>query len=213
MPPRTDRGRCHLQHGEHPGQPRGGDGRAAYRRVAAASTVARWALARLAVIIVIGGIWWVQSGRAGRFFERVKPVVQELGRTYGPPLTRTIERHNAGRMIMARAVVPRADWQTLGERVARVLAFASEPLLAGDIARELETAGNLRYRTQMVRAELQGCEAFTEVSRRRWVLGRTSGYEREQLPPDEVMHYMDRLHQDTRRTWRGGATSGDEETA
>jgi hypothetical protein len=37
-----------------------------------------------------------------------------------------------------------------------VLAFASEPLLAGDIARELETAGNLRDRTHIFRAELQG---------------------------------------------------------
>lgn len=150
---------------------------AAYRRIAAASTGTRWALAGLAAIIVVGGIWWVKSGRAGKFFERAQPLIRELGQVYGPPLMETMERYNLGQMVMARAVVPRASTQTLGERIARVLAYAHEPLLAVDSARELETPGNLRDRTQMVRAELQDCEAFTEVSRGRWELGRPSGYE------------------------------------
>ena len=78
---------------------------AAYRRIAAASASARWALAGLGAIIVIGGIWWVRSGRAGRFFERAKPALQELGRTYGPPLLETMERYNLGHVIMAQAIV------------------------------------------------------------------------------------------------------------
>jgi hypothetical protein len=137
----------------------------AYRRIAAASTGTRWALAGLTAIIVIGGIWWVESGRAGKFFERAQPVIKELGQTYGPPLMETLERYTVGQVTFARAVVPRADHQSLGERIARVLAYASEPLLAVDIARELETPGNLRDRIHLVRAELRSCEAFTEVSR------------------------------------------------
>jgi hypothetical protein len=177
---------------------------AACRRIAAASTGTRSALAGLAAIIVIGGIWWVRSGRAGTFFERAQPVLKELGQTYGPPLTETLERHTDGQVTFARAVVPRADGQSLGERIARVLAYAREPLLAVDVARELDTPGNLRDRTQLVRAELRSCEAFTEASRGRWELGRPSGYEAARLPMDEVVDYGDRVHQDTRRTWPSG---------
>ena len=82
-----------------------------------------------------------------------------------------MERYNLGHVIMAQAIVPRADGQTLSERIAQVLAYAPEPLLAGGIARELESPGTLRGRTQVVRAELRECEAFTEVSRGRWALG------------------------------------------
>jgi predicted nucleic acid-binding protein len=174
---------------------------AAYRRIAAASTGGKWALAGLAAIMVIGGIWWVKSGRAGKFFEAARPVIKELGQTYGPPLMETLERHTQGQVAFARAVVPRAAAQTLGERIARLLAHAREPLLAVDIARELETPGNLRNRTQLVRAELRDCKAFTEVSKGRWELGRPSGYEAAQLPVDEVVDYRDRVHKNTRRAW------------
>ena len=182
---------------------------AAYRRIAAASAATKLALAGLAALIVIGGIWWVRSGRAGKFFERAQPVIKELGQTYGPPLIETMERYNLGRVVFARAIVPKADGQTLGERIARVLAFASEPLLAADIARELETPGNLRDRIQMVRAELRGCQAFSQVSRGRWELGRPSGYERASLSPVEIMDYMDRLHKNRRKTGQRVTTSGD----
>src|SRR5260370_29076030 len=43
----------------------------AYRRIAAASAGTKLALAGLAAIIVIGGIWWIRSGRAGKFFEGI----------------------------------------------------------------------------------------------------------------------------------------------
>lgn len=97
--------------------------------------------------------------------------------------------------------MPRAEAQTLGERIARVLAYAPGPLLAVGIARELDTPGNLRDCTQMVRAELQGCGAFTEVTRGRWVLGKPSGYQPEPLPLAEELDYLARLHKDTRRAW------------
>jgi hypothetical protein len=51
----------------------------------------------------------------------------------------------------------------------------------------------------MVRAELRGCGAFTEVSQGRWMPGQPSGYEAAPLPLIEVMDYMDRLHKDTVR--------------
>jgi hypothetical protein len=172
---------------------------AAYRRIAAASTGTRWALAGLAAIIVIGGIWWVKSGRAGKFFDSARPVLRELGQTYGPPLMETLERHTQGQVAFARAVVPRAATQTLGERIARVLAYAHESLLAEDIARELEAPGNLRDRTRLIRAELQACQAFTQVSRGRWELGRPSGYVPARLPMHEMLDYQYRVHKNTRR--------------
>jgi hypothetical protein len=109
-------------------------------------------------------------------------------------LLETMERHNLGQAVMGRAAVPQATTQTLGERVARVLAYACEPLLAVDIARALESPGNLRDRTQIVRAELRTCDAFTEVSRGRWELGRPSGYEPARLSLAEITDYMNRLH-------------------
>jgi hypothetical protein len=179
---------------------------AAYRRIPVASTGTKLAVAGVAALVLIGGIWWVKSGRAGKFFERAQPVISELGQIYGPPLMETMERYNLGQVVFARAVVPLADTQTLGERVARILAYAHEPLLAVDIARELESPGNLRDRTQMVRIELRNSAAFVEVSCGRWQLGRPSGYERASLSPLEVADYLQRRHKDTRRTWPSRVT-------
>lgn len=170
----------------------------AYRRITMASTGTKLALAGVAALALIGGIWWVRSGRAERLFDRARPFIQELGQTFGPPLVETMERYNLGQVVFARAVVPRAEPQTLGERVARILAYADEPLLAMDIARELSIPASLRDRTQMVRAELQNCAAFVEVSRGRWQLGRQSGYEQASLSLLEIEDYLKRRHKDTR---------------
>ena len=169
------------------------------RRIAAASPGVKLALVLLAAGVVIGAIWCVKTGKADKLIDRAKPVIKEIGRTYGPPLLETFERHTQGQVVFSRAVVPRANAQTLGERIARVLAYSAEPLLAEDIARELETPGNLRDRTQLVRTELRSCGAFAEVSRGRWVLGQPSGYEPAPFSPAEVFDYMQRLHKDTRR--------------
>jgi hypothetical protein len=53
----------------------------------------------------------------------------------------------------------------------------------------------------MVRAELQGCAAFTEVTRGRWVLGTSSGYPAAALHSAKELDYLTRLHKDTRRLW------------
>jgi hypothetical protein len=168
------------------------------RRVAAASPAGKLALGVVAAGVVIGGIWLVKSGKARKFFELVWPAIQELGQTYGPPLMETLQRYSDGQVVFSQAAVPQASAQTLGERIAWVLAYAFEPLLAVDIARELETPGNLRDRTRMVRAELQDSEAFTEVTRGRWVLGKPSGYQAAPLPMAEVLDYRERLHKGTR---------------
>jgi hypothetical protein len=171
------------------------------RRIAAASRSVNIALVLLTAGAVIGAIWCVKTGKTGKLLGRARPVIKEIGRTYGPPLMETFERHAPGQVVFSRAVVPRADGQALGERIARVLAYSSEPLLAGDIARELEIPGNLKDRTRLVRAELESGEAFAEVARGRWVLGRPSGYEPALLSPIEVADYTIRLHKDTRRVW------------
>jgi hypothetical protein len=173
-------------------------GGAASRRIAAASPGAKLACGITAGIIMMGAFWLFKNGKVDKFLERARSVFREIGRIYGPPVLEALQRHNQGRLVRAQAVVTRAGAQTLGERIARVLAYSCEPLLAGDIARELETPGNLKDRIQMVRAELQSCGAFTQVTRGRWVLGRPSGYERAPLDPIEVLDYMERLHKDAR---------------
>lgn len=183
------------------------------RRVAGATPTGKLALGIVAAGVVTGGIWLVKSGKASAFFERAWPVVQELGRSYGPPIMEAVQRHTDGQVVFRRAAVPRADVQTLVERIARVLAYASEPLLAVDIARELETPGNLRGRTQMIRSELKGCAAFREVTRGRWVLGEPSGYRAAPLPPTEEMDYLVRLHKGTHRPWPNTSAQGPTETA
>ena len=54
--------------------------------------------------------------------------------------------------------------------MAALLSVATDPPLAEDLARWIERPGNLRDRTQAVRAILVS-PAFCEVSRGRWALG------------------------------------------
>jgi hypothetical protein len=173
--------------------------RAASRRIAVASPAARWALLGGALLLGAAAIWWFRSGKAGKFLERARPVVRELGQIYGPPLMETFSRYERGQVVLAQAAVPPADAATMAERIARALAFCPAPVLAEDIARELGAPGNLRDRTRLVREELRGCGAFSEVSRGRWMLGQPSGYQAAPLPFAEVADYMIRLHKDTRR--------------
>ena len=174
----------------------------ASRRIAASSPAARWVMLAGLLILVAGTAWWVRSGNAGKFIERARPVIRDLGETFGPPLAETFTRYEAGKSVFAEAAVPPADMTTLAERIARVLVFRESPVLAEDIARELETPGNLRERTKLVRTELHSCRAFTEVRRGRWILGHPSGYRIYPLPPIEINEYHERLHKDTRRPSR-----------
>jgi hypothetical protein len=173
--------------------------RAASRRVAAASPAARWALLGAFVLLAAGAVWWVRSSKAASVVERVRPVVRELAAIYGPPLAETLMRYQRGQMIFASAAVPPAATTTLAEQIARVLAFFSSPVLAEDIERKLGAPRNLRARIRLVREELRGCDAFVEVSRGRWVLGRPSGYQAAPLPLAEISDYLGRIHKDTVR--------------
>jgi hypothetical protein len=172
---------------------------AASRRIAAASPAARWALAGVVILIAAGATWWIRSGRAGKLAEHVRPVIREMADTLGPQLAETLTRYQQGRVVLAPAAVPPADDRTLAERIARILAFHSTPVLAEDIARELGSPGNLRDRTKLVRAEFRACAAFAEVSRGRWMLGTASGYLPAALPLIEVAEFRERLHKDTRK--------------
>lgn len=149
--------------------------------------------------LAVGSACWVRSGKAGKLIERARPALRELGEIYGPPLAETLARHASGRKVFAQAAVPPASTTTLAERIARTMAFRSSPVLAEDIARDLTAPGNLRDRTRLVRAELRGCMAFTEISRGRWMLGHSSGYPAAPLPPIEVIEYYERLHKNTIR--------------
>jgi hypothetical protein len=58
--------------------------------------------------------WWVRSGRAEKFLRSAKPVITDLGETFGPPLMETMARYTEGQAAMVEAVVPLAAAQTLG---------------------------------------------------------------------------------------------------
>ena len=75
--------------------------------------------------------------------------------------------------------------------------LCGSPVLAEDVARELDAPGNLRDRTQRVRAELHRLNAFTEVRRGRWTLGFPSGYQATPLPTIEIAEYFEQVHKDT----------------
>lgn len=182
--------------------------RLAARRIGAASPVMKSVLAGAVLLGAAGVIWWIRSGKADGILDRVKPAVRELGRTYGPPLMETLERYQQGNLVLAQAAVPPAEQRTLAERIARVLAFATEPLLAEDIARALAMPGSLRDRTRAVRAELRGCAAFVEVRRGRWTLGRSSHHEPTGLTLPEIADYQQRLHKNARRRSSGKPPAG-----
>jgi hypothetical protein len=182
--------------------------RLAARRIGAASSVVKVMLAGMILLGAAGAVWWIRSGKADGILDRVRPAVQELGRTYGPPLMETLERYQQGNLVLAEAAVPPAKQRTLAERIARVLAFATEPLLAEDIARALAMPGNLRDRTRVVRAGLRGCAAFVEVRRGRWTLGASSHYEATGLTLPEIADYQERLHKNTRRRSSGDRPAG-----
>lgn len=178
------------------------------RRIGAASPVVKAVLAGVFLLGAAGVIWWIRIGKADGVLGRVKPAVHELGRTYGPPLMETLERYQQGNLILAQAAVPPAEQRTLAERVARILAFATEPLLAEDIARALAMPGSLRDRTCAVRAELRGSAAFVEVRRGRWMLGRSSHHEPTGLTLPEIADYQERLHKNARRRSSGKPPAG-----
>jgi len=175
------------------------------RRVASSSAPAKWIMLGGLLIAVAGAVLWVRSGKASKFVERAVPVVRELSETFGPPLAETFARYEAGRTVFAQATVPPSNTSTLAERIARILVFHGSPVLAEDIARELEEPGNLRDRTRLIRTELRSSGAFTEVSRGRWILGHPSGYKAAPLPPIEITEYWQRIHKDTMRPHHASA--------
>jgi hypothetical protein len=168
------------------------------RRIAVSSTTAKWVMLGGAVVLTAGLVWAVRSGRAARFLDQARPVLQEISETYGPVLGETFTRYEAGQRSFASAAVPPASASSLAELIARVLVVKRSPMLAEDIARELQGPGNLRDRTRLVRAELCGSQAFVEVSRGRWIFGRPSRYPAEPFPAAEIVEYLDRRHKRTR---------------
>lgn len=173
------------------------------RRIAAASPAGKWAAAGGAVALGLVVLWLVRSGKAKAIADQVRPMMREIGETFGPPLLETLERHERGRTVLAESAVPPPASTTLAERIARMMAFCGSPVLAEDIARRLGGPGSLRDRTRLVRAELLGCGAFVQVRRGRWMLGEPGGGQGAPLPPTEVVDYWERLHKNTRRPRHG----------
>jgi hypothetical protein len=173
----------------------------ASRAIAKAPTGVKLLLAGLAIAAVGGAIWSVKTGKVKSLLERAEPGLRELARIYGPPLMETLTRYSDGRITLSTAAVAPTETPTFSERIARVLAINTQPLLAGDIARALPGPGNLTDRTRAVREELRRHPgAFHEVTRGRWLLGHPTPYQPAPFPLIEIAQYRERLHQNTRRT-------------
>jgi hypothetical protein len=149
-------------------------------------------------VVVLLAFWFIASGRARRTYEGSRPVARNLVDALGPPLKEISERRSVGREVFARTLVSPSAQRCIGEVIANVLATEStieEPMLAADVARSIDGCGNLKQRTQAVRAELRAYpDTFVEVTRGRFMLGRPSGYPRADLDRTEVLDFLRRSH-------------------
>jgi hypothetical protein len=138
---------------------------------------------------------WHHSGRLGAGLKQVFTTITDLAELAAPPLELIFTRLADGQEIWHERRLTRASEPDFSERVARILAFAPEEgLLAGEVARELEGPGSLKDRTRLVRQILNKHDAFVEVRRGRWRLGRAVSDQPATLPPNLVLDWLQRAH-------------------
>lgn len=138
---------------------------------------------------------WQRGGRAGQDLQRLGRAAGSVLEILGPPLQQLNQRLRDSEEVWQEHLVTSPETRSIPEQVARILAFApDEGLLARDIASELEIPGSLKARTTLVRASLDGCEAFSEVTPWRWRLGHPVSDEPPQLPAEMLAEWLRRTH-------------------
>lgn len=131
-----------------------------------------WAQLALCLVASVGITWCRVNGRGARQVQRAADATGDLWQWVGPRLVQMLARRVTGELAWVAQTVVGSNAPTMSERVAALLSVATDPPLAEDLARGIERPGNLRDRTQAVRAILVASPAFCEASRGRWALGQ-----------------------------------------
>jgi hypothetical protein len=183
----------------------------ALRRPAAPPTILTWELlkaggrgftrlplpAQVAVGVIGSGLVyrWSKSDRAAQQLDRVRRAVGKVGAVAMPIIGILVERHQHAQQTWAAHQVTSARNRSVEERIARVLALGpSQGMLAGEVARQVETNGNLKRRTAAVRELLRTAPAFTEITRSRWQLGERAGAWSGSVPGTAIHDWIRRAH-------------------
>lgn len=154
----------------------------------------QWAQLLLASVLVAFTVWWQHDGRAVRQMDRVRGGAAELARLVGPPLTQIAQDRDRAVKSWDRHEFTASEPRLVGEQIARLLAVASGPLLAVDLARQVRAGGTtLKERTAVVRRVLAATPAFIQVSRGRWELGMPATVEPPNLTPTEIVDWVRRV--------------------
>lgn len=163
--------------------------KSAYR---SASRLPGWAQLLLGAVAAAGFCYWQHSGHAQRHLVKVRSLLQEVARIYGPILTTVAEREQHAQATWQDNVVAATGHHSTSEQVARLLAVADEPMTATELARTLGTPGPMKERTTLIRTELQQSDAFTQFSRGRWQLGEPASNMKALISPSEVSAWLQR---------------------
>lgn len=132
----------------------------------------RWAQA--AVLAALAGMLY-RASHTARARERLRAAVDATEAAVdwlGPRLLQIQDWRQAGERAWAERTVASVRDVSLDEEVALLLASASAPQLAGDVARVLACGEALAATTPAIRSVLARNPAFQQVSRGRWQLGK-----------------------------------------
>lgn len=149
-------------------------------------------------LVIAGGFLvyqWHHDGRLAGRLRQILSVVTDLANLATPPLHQLHQRLSDAKAIWAEYLPYISGTVELSGQIARILASAPDHgVLTGDIARQLDVDGSVKSRTLAVREALYTCEAFTQVSRARWRLGRPATDLPRQLPPALTVDWLRRAH-------------------
>ena len=150
----------------------------------------------------MGAAAWLGShARRQGLSDRTRSVLADLASYAGPRASQIAVDRSSAMVAWRRQIVLASEPKPLIEQVARLLAMGDQPLLAADLACGVTAAGNLRERTEEIRALLLATPAFVQVRRGRWVLGAPATVAGSYLTSHEFL------------AWARRATSPREENA
>jgi hypothetical protein len=158
-----------------------------------------WAQAAVLLAALAGVYWWERNGKAIRQIGRASELVGKAVEVVAPLAATVFERYNEALITWkSNVILPPRD-RTLSERIARLLANADEPLTATNMMKRLHLPGTSREQGDKIRAELRRWDAFAEVFRGRWRLGRPAGATEVTVQPGDMTDWLRRAHRDSRR--------------
>jgi hypothetical protein len=153
-----------------------------------------WAQVALLFAGLAGLYWWERSGKAIQHVGQARTVAGKAIEVVAPLAATVFERHTAAQATWETNVIQPGVDPALSEQIARLLAQADEPMTATEMAKRVNLPGTFRERGDTIRAELRRWNAFNEVSRGRWRLGKPASTAEADIQPDDVTNWLRRAH-------------------